>query len=141
MSIFVLKEIDTISKNQIFKQLVIYRTIEELDSVEKDEKLGVVDLFVSRSQKVDISTLKSIFKIMDFLICNPDFLLNNNNFKIITPLKEKIIEFEIKRKNIRFYGIKLNNGKMLILYCGYKNAQKEDIIRFRSLKKQFLEQI
>jgi len=61
-----------------------------------------------------------------------------NKFKDITPTKELVKEYEFKSKNLRVYAIKKENGKIIIL-GGYKNKQKKDIRKFRSIKRRFLE--
>lgn len=38
----------------------------------------------------------------------------------------------------KIYAIKKENGK-IIIFSGYKNRQKKDIRKFRSIKKRFLE--
>jgi putative component of toxin-antitoxin plasmid stabilization module len=64
-------------------------------------------------------------------------LLPHTKFKDITPKGEKIKEFEIKKGDLRIYLIK-EEGHVIIL-GGKKNSQKEDIRKFRSIKKRYLE--
>lgn len=56
----------------------------------------------------------------------------------ITPEKESIKEYEFKTKNLRVYAIKTKDGKVIVL-GGYKNRQKKDLKKFRSLKKRYLD--
>ena len=65
-------------------------------------------------------------------------LLPHNKFKDITPQKEKIKEFEIKTGDLRVYLIKEHLTGHIIIFAGKKNSQKEDIRKFRSLKKSYL---
>ena len=65
--------------------------------------------------------------------------LPNTKFKDITPRKENVKEYEFKEGNLRVYAIKKFGGKIIIL-GGYKNRQKQDLRKFRSLKEQYLNQ-
>jgi hypothetical protein len=66
--------------------------------------------------------------------------LPHSKFKDITPDKEEIKEYEFKSKHLRIYCIKKPNGKIIIL-GGYKNNQSSDIIKFRSIKQQYLKSL
>jgi len=57
----------------------------------------------------------------------------------ITPAREGVREYEIKRGALRFYLIKFK-GHIVIL-GGKKGTQQKDIARFRSLKKSYLNSI
>ena len=59
-------------------------------------------------------------------------------FKDVTPRRELIKEYEFKDGDLRVYAIKIFNGE-LILFGGYKNQQKSDFTKFRSLKSKYLE--
>ena len=61
-------------------------------------------------------------------------------FKDVTPKREKVKEYEFKYGDLRLYAIKIYEGK-LVLLGGFKNQQKKDFGRFRSLKKQFIDSI
>lgn len=61
-------------------------------------------------------------------------------FRDLTPSQETVKEYEIKTKNLRVYLIKRKGGKIVVL-GGYKNTQKNDLRKFRSLKKQYLQSI
>lgn len=58
-------------------------------------------------------------------------------FRDITPSKELVREFEIKTPDLRFYLIKYRGH--VIVIGGKKNSQKEDIRKFRLIKKRYLE--
>lgn len=64
-------------------------------------------------------------------------LLPANKFKNVTPVKEKVKEYEIKTPDLRVYLIKDDAGH-LIVTGGKKNSQSADFKRFRSIKKQYL---
>lgn len=62
--------------------------------------------------------------------------LPRQKFRDITPKKELIKEFEIKKGDIRVYIIK-EQGHIVVL-GGKKSAQDEDIKQFRSIKNRYL---
>ena len=63
--------------------------------------------------------------------------LPKEKFRDITPSKDPIKEFEIKKGDLRFYFIK-EDGHIVVL-AGKKGTQHEDISQFRSIKKRYLE--
>lgn len=63
--------------------------------------------------------------------------LPKDKFRDITPAKESIKEFEIKKGDLRVYVIK-EQGHIVVL-GGKKGSQDEDIKQFRSIKKRYLE--
>jgi putative component of toxin-antitoxin plasmid stabilization module len=63
--------------------------------------------------------------------------LSREQFRNITPPKELIKEFEIKTKDLRVYIIKEQGH--IIVFGGRKSTQREDIRRFRSIKRQYLD--
>jgi putative component of toxin-antitoxin plasmid stabilization module len=62
--------------------------------------------------------------------------LSKEQFRDITPSKELIKEFEVKTRDLRVYMIKEEGH--IIVFGGRKSTQREDIRRFRSIKKQYL---
>jgi putative component of toxin-antitoxin plasmid stabilization module len=63
--------------------------------------------------------------------------LPEKKFRDITPAKETVKEFEIKKGDLRIYLIK-EDGHIVII-GGKKNTQHEDIRQFRSIKKRYLD--
>jgi putative component of toxin-antitoxin plasmid stabilization module len=63
--------------------------------------------------------------------------LPDTQWKDVTPVKESVKEYEIKAGDLRMFVIKIPYGKLVVL-GGYKNNQKEDFKKFRSLKAQYL---
>ncbi len=51
---------------------------------------------------------------------------------------KKLKEYEFKSKHLRIYVMKVKHGKLVVL-GGTKNAQKKEIKRFRSIKKDYKE--
>ena len=58
-------------------------------------------------------------------------------FRDITAAKEVVKEFEIKTGDLRIYLIK--EDEHIVILGGKKNTQSDDIKRFRSLKKRYLQ--
>lgn len=63
--------------------------------------------------------------------------LPKDKFRDITPSKESVKEFEIKKGDLRIYVIK-EQGHIVVL-GGKKSTQDEDIPKFRSIKRRYLE--
>jgi putative component of toxin-antitoxin plasmid stabilization module len=63
--------------------------------------------------------------------------LPKEKFRDITPTKDPIKEFEIKKGDLRLYAFKDEAGH-IIVFGGKKSTQNADIGRFRSIKKQYL---
>lgn len=123
---FVLKNIKSINGKQQFNQLVVDGN-GQLDEFENDLK-----------DTTYWSEFKTLLVYMHFVANNRT--LPQTKFKDITPAKELVKEYEFKSKHLRIYAIHQPNGKIVIL-GGYKNNQKNDINKFRSLKKQYLDSL
>jgi putative component of toxin-antitoxin plasmid stabilization module len=63
--------------------------------------------------------------------------LPKEKFRDITPQKQQVKEFEIKKGDLRVYLIK-EQGHIVIL-GGKKGSQNEDVKQFRSIKQRYLE--
>lgn len=63
--------------------------------------------------------------------------LPKEKFRDITPLKKSVKEFEIKKGDLRIYVIK-EHGHIVVL-GGKKSTQDEDITKFRSIKRRYLD--
>jgi putative component of toxin-antitoxin plasmid stabilization module len=63
--------------------------------------------------------------------------LPKEKFRDITPSKDPVKEFEIKKGDLRFYVIK-EDGHVVVL-AGKKSTQHDDINQFRSIKRRYLE--
>jgi putative component of toxin-antitoxin plasmid stabilization module len=63
--------------------------------------------------------------------------LPKEKFREITPQKQQVKEFEIKKGDLRVYLIK-EQGHIVIL-GGKKGSQNEDVKQFRSIKQRYLE--
>lgn len=121
MSKFALHKIDVIKGKQNFCQLVI-DGVKQLDRFEAELEKSTTYF----------SEYKTILTYMEYIAENRT--LPATKFKDITPKKEVIREYEFKSKHLRIYAIQKKGGKIIVL-CGFKKNQKNDIKRFRSLKK------
>lgn len=123
MSKFALKKITAVVGKQSFDQLLV-NGVAPLDEFEKD------------LQAADKKSMQKIYLYMNDVSNN--LLLPKQKFRDITPKKERVKEYEFKSESIRVYAIGQKGGKIVII-CGYKSNQKKDIIKFRSIKKQYLD--
>ena len=128
MPIFALKKIEAIVGKQEFFDIII-------DSESQFESF--CDAIKNNSQYV--SELKTLLTNMD-LVANLQSL-PETKFKDITPVKETVKEYEFKSKNLRAYAFHIKKTGKIVAYWGFKNSQKKDIVKFRSIKKQYLQSI
>lgn len=124
MSKFELHKIDVIKGKQDFCQLAI-DGVRLLDSFEDELAKSTTYL----------SEFKMILTYMEYVAENRT--LPVTKFRDITPKKEVVREYEFKSKHLRVYAIQKKGGKIIVL-CGFKSNQKNDIRSFRSLKKSLL---
>lgn len=83
--------------------------------------------------------LYAIYSLMEDVADNK--LLPKEKFRDITiKKKDKIKEYEFKSKHLRVYAIKAPDGKVLVM-GGYKNHQKKDIKKFRSIKDKYIKSL
>ena len=115
---------EAVSGKQSFDKLVIEGNI-PFDDFEKG---------LESSDKQDLQ--KILFYMNEVANNKP---LPNTKFKDVTPQKDNVKEYEFKSGNLRVYAISKRGGKVIII-GGYKNKQKKDFVRFRSIKKQYLEE-
>lgn len=136
MSKFATKPIDSIKGKQQFEELVIIHNT--LDIFRLVEIEGVWEQYEKSLETRYQSSFKHLMFLMD-RVANLQSL-SQSMFRDITPDGELIKEYEFKSGHLRAYAIKIPNGKLIIL-GGYKNRQKDDFRKFRSLKKQYLDSL
>lgn len=122
MPTFTLRQINSITA----KQKVFDLEVDGLRSI-KSFKAGL-----DKRYETEVVTLYAYLE----LVAN-NHSLPKTKFRDITPDGEAIKEFEIKSKHLRVYGITTDDGK-IIVYWGYKTDQDKDMVRFRSIKTQYL---
>jgi len=125
MHTFALQKISVIKGIQRFEQLMV-DGIGQLDEFEKD----VMGTTYS-------GELKKLFTYMEYLSNNNT--LPEKIFRELKPSKNPK-EYEFKSKHLRIYVTQQFSGKIVVI-GGYKNSQKQDIKKFRSLKKQYLDSL
>ena len=121
---FAINRIETLKCLQEFDQLIIDGE-GQLDVFEKD-------LY----DTTYLSEFKTLLTYMEYLGNNRS--LPKTKFRDVTPKGEKIKEYEFKSKHLRIYAIQKLNGKIIIL-GGYKTNQDKDFIKFRALKKKYID--
>ena len=125
MPTFTLKQIKSI----IAKQKVFDLEVDGKRSI-KNFKMGL-----DHRYETEVVTLYSYLE----LVAN-NHMLPKKKFRDITPNGEIIKEFEVKSEHLRVYGIKTQDGR-IIVFWGYKNDQDNDLIKFRSIKAQYLDSL
>lgn len=122
MPIFALRKIEAVKGKQQFDELII-DGVPQLESYENS------------LQPIYKKNIQSIYYYMNH-VANLQSL-PKEKFKDITPEGEVDKEYEFKSGDLRVYAIKKLNGKVIV-FCGHKNSQDQDIRRFRSIKKTFI---
>lgn len=125
MAIFEVRKLEAVQGKQEFDELVI-------DGVGQFETFGTL---ISAEHSRYRTEFEMLLRYMEY-IANGNSLADNK-FKDVTPAGELVKEYEFKSKHLRVYAIKKRNGKIIVL-GGFKNTQKADFKRFRSLKTQYL---
>jgi hypothetical protein len=138
MPIFADKIIKAIKGKQVFKQLVILAEGVKIAEIKLEEEKGEFDLYEERLEDKYKSSFRTIMTYMNLVADNCS--VPKEKFKNVTPEKETVQEYEFKAGDLRVFAIKIPNGQ-LVLLGGYKNQQKKDFVRFRALKKQYLESL
>jgi len=124
MPIFALQNIEAVEGIQEFDKLLV-------------DGVAPLDTFEENLEDRDKRSLEKIYLYMNDVANNRS--LPKTKFRVLTPKKERVKEYEFKDGNLRVYGISKFGGKIIVL-GGYKNRQKKDIVSFRSLKAQYLSQ-
>jgi len=122
MSTFAVQKIETINGKQVFYKLVIDGTspLDEFEeSLEEQYKTEMDRIYFYMEE---VANLRS---------------LPRTKFRELKGAKSNIKEYEFKSEHLRVYAIKQPNCKLVVM-CGYKNTQDEDIIKFRSLKNRYI---
>lgn len=121
---FALQFVEAVKGNQTFEKLVV-------------DGVSPFDVFENKLEVKYRRSLEKIYYYMNEVANN--MALPSSKFKDVTPDKENVKEYEFKDGDLRVYCISKFGGKIIIL-GGYKNKQKQDFRKFRSLKKQYLNQ-
>ncbi len=128
MIIFTTERIDLVNGIQIIEQLYIIKKAHL-------NPIGQLDNFELNLEAKDKSSFKRLMTILGRVINNES--LPQTLFKEVSRKNDNIKEYEVKANNLRLYLIKIKHGKLIIL-GGYKNTQKQDFVKFRNLKQQYI---
>lgn len=79
-----------------------------------------------------IAELRTVYARME-LVANMQ-ILPEQKFKELKGGKGGLKEYEIKTKNLRVYLTHIEKLGKFVIRGGYKNSQKKDIAKFRSIK-------
>lgn len=141
---FDLKKITAVKGKQEFYQLTIDDapdyTKAKTDAEKNDCKTGVLDKFKASLERIYDKDYTGILTYMERVSNGQS--CPKQKFRELKGRKksDKVKDYEFKHGDLRVYCFKTDGGK-IIAYCGYKNSQTEDILKFRSLKSQYLESI
>ena len=126
---FELKKFESIVGKQDFYEL----KINGLSQYEEFNKIINTDYL---AYKTEVFTMFSYMDLVSNLKTLP-----KTKFREITPKKDNIKEYEIKSKHIRVYLFHVENSGKIVAYWGLKKNQKENIISFRKIKKEYIDQL
>ena len=126
---FELKKFESIVGKQDFYDL----KINGLSQYEEFNKIINTDYL---AYKTEVFTMFSYMDLVSNLKTLP-----KTKFREITPKKENIKEYEIKSKHIRVYLFHVENSGKIVAYWWLKKNQKENIISFRKIKKEYIDQL
>lgn len=122
MPTFAVQKIDAINGKQVINKLVV-------------NGVSLFDQFEDSLEEKYKTEMESIYYYME-AVANLQSL-PENKFRELKGAKDNVKEYEFKSNHIRVYAIKQPNCKLVVM-CGYKNSQKDDINKFRSIKSQFI---
>jgi len=126
MSIFALRKIEAVKGKQQFYELLV-------DGVSNYKQFS--DSIKDNSQYC--SEMRTILAYMNFVAELK--MLPKTKFRDITPAKDNVKEYEFKSDHLRVYAFHIEKTGKVVALWGFKNNQDEDIKKFRSIKKRFIE--
>ena len=136
---FDLKEISAIKGKQKFYQLTIddEPALMKGDSEEviNEKKTGVLDIFEEHLEKKYRKDIEMVYAYMN-IIANGEHVAGTKYHILERDKNDPYQDFEFKHGKLRIYGVKIDGGKVIFL-GGYKNQERKNLQRLRSLKKQY----
>jgi hypothetical protein len=143
MAKFGLKRITCVKGRQKFYQLTINGFSDYQVPISKDQgderQSGMLDLFESSLETRYRKDLVKIYAYMNMVAYN-EAVPGTKYHELKREKKDLFPDFEFKSGDLRIYGAKLPGSKVIML-AGFKNRQKADIRKFRSLKTKFFGQL
>ena len=119
---FELRRLDIIVGKQSFSKLI----------VDGRDLLNEFELTLEERYRSEMRTIYAWMQMVADL--NP---VPGTVYHPLSDGKDRFREYEFKSKHLRVYTIAAPDGKIIVL-GGKKNRQRQDIRRFRELKKQFI---
>lgn len=140
---FDLKRIKGVKGKLTFYQLTIDDKPEndgnENDDEKNEKKTGVLDIFEQELERIYYKDIDQIYAYMN-MVANNEHVSGKKYHLLDRTNNDPYQDFEFKHGDLRLYGIKIPNGKIIFL-GGYKNKQEKDIKKLRSLKKQYFDSL
>lgn len=121
---FAVQKIEAIKGKQVFNKLIV-------------DGISPLDEFEESLEEQYKTEMDSIYLYMEE-VANLR-ALPRTKFRELTGVKDSTKEYEFKSHHLRVYAIKQPNCKLVVM-CGYKNSQNEDITKFRELKRRYISQ-
>ena len=122
---YTLERMEQIRGQQVFDKLVV-------------DGVAPFDSFINELEESFRSEVKSMYAYMD-AVANLQSL-PKTKFHPYSDGKDGVREFEFKTKHLRVYAIEQKGGKIIIL-GGKKTDQAKDQVKFRRLKKGYIESL
>lgn len=125
MAEYTLKRMDFIRGKQVFDKLVV-------------DGVAPFDEFISQLEERYRPEVRTLYKYMEIVAnLRP---LPESKFHPYSDGKDGVREFEFKTKHLRVYVIEEVGGKIVIL-GGKKANQNKDQVKFRRLKKGYIDSL
>jgi hypothetical protein len=137
------KKLEFIKGKQVFYQLTLDDKADFSGAVTEEEingrKTGILDIYEREMESIYKKDLVKIYAYMD-MVANNKQVPGTKYHELDRDKNDPYPDFEFKHGDLRVYGAKIPGGKILLL-GSYKNKEQKNIIRLRSLKKQYFESI
>ena len=141
---FDLKIIDSIRGKQVFYQLTVDDNPDSEgileEAMKNDKKTGILDQYEKSLEKKYKKDMVQIYNTMQRVANNEHVPGEKYHECTGRDKSDPYKDYEFKHGDLRVYAIKTHDGKIIVL-AGYKNTQKSNILRMRSIKKQYFESL
>jgi hypothetical protein len=137
---FDLKKIVAVKGAYPFYQLTIDNEVDfsdcKTEEEKNDKKEGVLDLYEKTLEKRYKKDMVQIYNTMERVANNEHVSGEKYHELEDRPKNDPYKDYELKHGDLRVYAIKNDVGK-IIIFGGFKNSQKKDIRKMRSLKLNY----
>lgn len=144
MANFDLKQLTTVIGKRPFFQLTVDDIPDfknaKTEKEKNERKTGVLDIYEKSLEKIYIKDLVQIYYTMN-KVSNHE-LVPKEKFRELKGRKKSdpYKDYEFKHGDLRIYATQSPTGKIIIM-ASFKNKQKKDIEKMRSLKLQYFKSL